>query len=239
MVDSERRFFFLHVMRTGGTTFVWHLMANFGPQRVFPAPEDNPETHESVTSIDYLRSVPRARWDELPVVTGHFPYFVLELLPYHYETLTILREPVARTLSFLRQWQHAPGKWLGAPLDVIYDEPAIVPHYQNHMTKLFGLPSGCDAPHYAVDVDIDAEFTARARANLDSIDVVGLTEDHDAFLDEVVERYGWRRPSMPDQHVTERSELPAGFIERIREDNAADIDFYDYAVDLVARRAVS
>ena len=236
MVDQERRFFFLHVMRTGGTTFLWHLKANFGPDRVYPTASDNPETHESVTSVAYLRAVPRERFDDFAVVTGHFPYFVLDELPHRYETLTILREPVARTLSFLHQWQRVPGRWQGQPIEVIYDEPLIIPHYQNHMTKLYGLTASSGAEHYAVDVDIDPDFLDRAKANLATIDTIGFTENHDQMLDQVEQRYGWRRPGVPDQHVTEKTELPESFIERIREDNAADIEFYEYARKMVAER---
>ncbi|MDH3706407.1 MAG: hypothetical protein OES57_10085 [Acidimicrobiia bacterium] len=234
MADPERRFFFLHAMRTGGTTFVWHLKANFGPTHVFPTPEDAPGDHVSVTSVEYLRSVPRERWDDFTAVTGHFPYFVLELLPHRYEKLTILREPVARTASFLQQWQRVPGAWQGLPLEQIYDDPQIIPHYRNHMTKLFGLT--VDAGHYAVRVDVDDAFMARAKTNLESMDVIGFTENHGDFIDQVVARYGLRRPSMPDQHVTDGEPLPASLLERIRRDNAADIELYEHAQALVANR---
>ncbi|MGI9604129.1 MAG: hypothetical protein ACR2QE_19780 [Acidimicrobiales bacterium] len=236
MADAERRFFFLHVMRTGGTTFLWHLKANFGPAKVYPAPEDNPETHESVTNLDYLWDIPEQRWTDLKVVTGHFPYFVIDLLPFEYEKITILREPVARTVSFLQQWQKVPGLWQGKPFEAIYDDPLIVPHYQNHMTKLFGLSADSGAAHYAVDADIDDVFMKRAQENLASIETIGFTEDHEAFVDKIVQRYGWRRPNVPAQHVTEPAQLSDSFIERIRRDNAADIEFYEFARALVAER---
>lgn len=236
MVDPQRRLFFLHVMRTGGTTFMWYLMANHGPKRVYPTADDQPSAHESVTSIDYLRAVPRERWDGLTAVTGHFPYFVQELLPYRYETITILRDPVDRVLSFLRQWRQSPGKWRGASMEEIYDDPLIVPHYRNHMVKLFGLEQDPGVRSYAVDVEVDEAFFARAVANLESIDVIGFTEDHDRFLDTVVARYDWRRPKLQAQHVTEKLDPPAGLVSRIRADNAADIEFYEYARKIAVNR---
>lgn len=224
------RFFFLHVMRTGGTTFAWYLIANFGPDRVYPTPQDRPADHVSVTSVEYLRSVPRQRWAELPVVSAHLPYFVLDLLPpYRYEKITILREPVERTLSFLRQWTRAPGEWFGATIEDLYDDPRIVPHYRNHMCKMFGLTADSGAPSYAIDVDVDEAFLARAKANLDTMDLVGFTDRHDQFIDEVQRRYGFRRPSLPDQHVTEDTDVSERLLRRIEQDNAADIDFYRYA----------
>ena len=30
------RFFFVHVMKTGGTSFVFHLLRNFAPNEVYP-----------------------------------------------------------------------------------------------------------------------------------------------------------------------------------------------------------
>ncbi len=44
----------------------------------------------------------KARRDEIRVVTGHFPLCVTELLDADFATFTVLRDPVERTLSYLR-----------------------------------------------------------------------------------------------------------------------------------------
>ena len=57
---------------------------------------------------------------------GHFPLCTLELLGGSFTTLTILRDPVERTLSALRDQQERSPELRGAPLELIYDDPVCV-----------------------------------------------------------------------------------------------------------------
>ena len=251
MAQSEQRFFFLHPMRTGGTTFVWHLNANLGPQNVYPnntdypvrsaveqypLPDENPDYHVPATSVSYLMDQ-SDRFGQLRAITGHFPFFVIELLPYRYNTITILRDPVSRVVSALRQWQLSPGRLQGAPLEAFLDDPEFGPHHRNHVTKLYGLTADSGADHYAaIDVDMDDAWLTRAKSNLETIDMIGFTDDHEGFVTAVVERYGWRRVNVPPQNVTSDEPVAPALLRRIADENAADIELHQFARRVVARR---
>src|SRR5689334_6063385 len=58
--SGQRRFFFVHVMKTGGTSFVFQLLRNFAPDEVYPdvaldrrSPTDA-EPYASLTALERL-----------------------------------------------------------------------------------------------------------------------------------------------------------------------------------------
>src|SRR5262249_27089146 len=100
--DPEpRRFFFVHVQKTAGTALWRRMKEQFAPAAVYPGPGDG-EPPDTVLSVEHLRARWVARRAELRVVTGHFPLCTVELLDAPFVTLTLLRDPVERTLSQLR-----------------------------------------------------------------------------------------------------------------------------------------
>jgi hypothetical protein len=85
----------MHIMKTGGTALTTALaglceLAHAGA---------------SVTEIFLDQFVTRdpAQWNEVGFVTGHLPWEVRELLPSGTRSVTVLRDPVDRTLS--HYWQ--------------------------------------------------------------------------------------------------------------------------------------
>ena len=85
-------------------------------------------------------------------------------------------------------------------------------------------------------LDVDEERLDLAKTNLAKVDVLGIHERYDEFMDEVERRFGWRRYPIPNWHVSEPSDVPAALQERIRADNALDLDLYEYAVELCNAR---
>ena len=53
--------------------------------------------------LEYLTGLPASRRARIRVFCGHFPFVAVELLGEEVTTITILRDPVERTLSFLRR----------------------------------------------------------------------------------------------------------------------------------------
>src|SRR5688572_23706339 len=88
-------------------------------------------------------------------------------------------------------------------------------------------------------IEVDAGRLALAKQNLAKVDIVGLTERYEDFLDLIVDRFGWevnrgvRANVAPPEH-----ELPASdeLRRRIAEDNAIDVELYEHAVQIVAER---
>jgi hypothetical protein len=86
-------------------------------------------------------------------------------------------------------------------------------------------------------VEFTPERLERAKERLSGVDAVGLQEGFDAFCAELSERFGWSLDDRlsPKQHP--RFELEPGLRDRILEDNADDLELYDYGRRLVAERA--
>jgi hypothetical protein len=150
------------------------------------------------------------------------------------------------------------------PLDAIYDDPFVYRHFvENHQTKLFSVTADdrpkmlasvlgfrefreqltatlatsdrtrADAPD---TITVDTQRLARAKSNLARVDVVGLNDRFDEFVESLRTRFGWWPDGLGrDARANVSSEnWQAGpaLRARIALDNAFDVEFYEYAKEL-------
>ena len=233
---SEKRFFFLHVMKTGGGTLRRQIFANFSEDEVYPSASFDGNMLEANTSLHRLLN-PGRRRSPIRVFAGHFPYAAIQLLGGNFTTITILRDPVERTLSLLKQFKSQHESLRTAPLEDIYERPLIfIPYIKNHQAKLFALTADDKPDSYHQALDVDEQRLEAAKRNLERIDVVGTHEHYEQLLSELRLRFGWQFPAIADRNVTHKEEVSATFRRRIAEDNAADVEFFRYASQLRDRR---
>src|SRR4051812_9633554 len=189
--------FFVHVMRTGGSTFKTVLQEHYGPSHVYPdvaidldlasvaETTQNPFGHpirdqaalDSYISIDRLLRVPPDRRAEGQAYVGHFPFVVTELMGIDPTTVTLLRDPGERTISQLRTAKARRVRFAEASLEEIYEDGFEFPFFiHNHQAKVFAMERG-DALESVLDViDVDDRRLAVAKANLEKVSVLGLQE---------------------------------------------------------------
>ncbi len=249
--SSSRRYFFIHVMKTGGTALVTNVSKNFTVDEVYPHPvldladfsSDN--VRFRAVTIDYLCSLSEERRKAIRLYATHFPFIACELLGGGFRTMTILRDPVDRTVSLLRQFQRHDASTPGndhagdIALEEIYEQPHVYePLVHNHQTKIFSMTVADHPKGYMQTIDVDAARLADAKRNLETVDVVGLTERHADFVADVAERFGWRlkREVRANAAPGESPEVGESFRRKIASDNAIDIEFYEFARHLVAAR---
>src|SRR6266568_7881930 len=89
---DERTFFFVHLMRTGGMTFLHHLRQNFAADEVYPNrdldfPDGDILEH---LEMSHLLGLSPERRAQIRVYSGHIPYVTIELLGIRPVTLTLL-----------------------------------------------------------------------------------------------------------------------------------------------------
>ena len=126
-MTSRPRFFVAHMQKTAGTSLRDRLRASFTEPEIYPNESDGPDPRVAVISVSHLQQRWAARGDKIRLLTGHFPVRTVELLPTEtpFVTMTVLRDPVARTLSFLRHQaeRRQRGATADTPLVEIYEDP--------------------------------------------------------------------------------------------------------------------
>jgi len=264
--SGSGRYFFVHVMKTGGTSLAFHLTRPFPERERWPAEPDRASTLdvEPYTSLAALRDLPPARRAEIRLFAGHLPLCARELMGDPVTTLTVLREPVARTVSVLKHFRRLWPRFADVSLDAIYEEPFVFRHFvENFQTRVLsltaadGTQSFCSRASYreirdalagpgplpepAADATVttDAPRVAAACAALETIDVLGLTDDLAGFVHELRRRFGWWPDGIDASgRVNVSSEdwdVSPSLLRRIAVDNAADTEVYRHAAALVAR----
>jgi hypothetical protein len=226
------------MQKTAGIALRRRLINHFGEAAVYPTSGvDGTNPVELVLSTDRLCERLAARGDEIRVVTGHFPLCTAELIGGRLTTLTLLREPVARTLSYLRHHRENERSDRHKSLEEIYDDPLRFHEFaHNHMTKMLSLEPAEMTDWMRTRVEFNRDRLERAKEALAGIDAVGLQERFEDFCDELAARFGWGLGEPQIVNTSAPVEVPEGFRARIAEDNALDLELYDFAKGLLASR---
>jgi Sulfotransferase family len=235
-LEEPQRFFFVHMQKTAGTTLTRRLRNCFGETAMCPNDVEragNPM--RAAFDVEHLQAAFASRRDEIRVVTGHYPHCVSEMLGVPFTTFTVLRDPVERTLSVLRQ---ARSKNPERSFEELYADPfRLHTLIVNHMVRMLSATPD-DMPGGRVTyVDFGERHLENAKRTLaDRVDAFGLQEEFDRFCAELEGRYGWDLG--PPQHAlrTEPQAVTEELRERIARDSHLDVQLYAYAQELWRER---
>jgi hypothetical protein len=235
------RLFVAHMQKTAGTTLRDRLRASFDDDEIYPNHSDGPDGRHAVISVSHLRKRWAVRGDDIKLLTGHFPVRTAEFLDAPFVTVTVLRHPVERTLSFLRHQaaRRQRGATEDTPLVEIYEDPfrfdAMI---HNHMVRMLSLAPDEMGPGDGVlaTVPYTSERLDLAKAALKGLDLFGLQEHFDEFCTELGQEYGLDVGAPLRVNVTAPAPTPTGLEERIANDNALDMELYEYARRLYEER---
>jgi hypothetical protein len=232
------RFFFVHVQKTGGTALFKRLKNHFGDRAVYPDASDGDVVRVAPQlSVDVLLARWHERSDQIRVVTGHFPLCTTELLGGGFISLTVLREPVERTLSYLRHHQKLTSADRDKSLEAIYDDDfRFRTLVHNHMVKMFSLTPSEMTDGTLTSVVFTPQHLDRAKEQLGTVDALGLQERFDEFCEHLQLRFGWHLGDRLYANRTEPVAVPESFRARIAEENAMDVELYAYARELYGER---
>lgn len=231
MSEEPQRFFFVHLQKTAGTTLFRRLRRVFGDAAVYPDRARDGDPVASIISVEHLLDRWHERRDEIRVVTGHFPLCTAELLGGGFTTLTVLREPVERTLSYLRHHRKLTPEDRDKTLEEIYEDPfRFQGLVHNHMVKMLGLRVEDMDAGALTRIDLTPADLRRAEERLETVDVFGLQERFEQFCDDLSARFGWDLGPPEVSNRTRPVEVTDEFRARIADDNALDVELYEYAV---------
>ena len=180
-----------------------------------------------VSSIDYLQAA--ARGHEIRVVAGHFPLCTTEMLEGEFTTLTMMREPVERTLSYLRHRAQSPRDRDKSLEEIYEDRRHFEGFIHNHMTKMLALTPAEMTAGMLTPVSFTDAHLERAKQRLAAIDAVGHQESFGEFCAELTRRFGWRLGRPRVSNTTDPTEVPPDLRARIAEVNALDVALHQFA----------
>lgn len=248
MPPTAPRGHFTHIMKAGGTSFCRQVRANHPDADVYP-----PVAHQAAAKLFAwsLQAVDPAERQRLRWFLPHLPACTAELCGPDVVTTVVLRDPVARSVSHLRQVAtrlagdgrgddpDELARTMRALLDVdAYREWFLEDHQARVLAlSLDELPrwDANAANHFAITArwagrrpwrraaaPIGPQRLDAARRRLDAMDVVGVLDHLDRFVGTVAERFGWPSTAAPHANQATSDVAPDDVVERLAEANGAD-----------------
>jgi hypothetical protein len=238
-VTEPQRFFIVHMQKSAGTSLRDRFRNHFDERAIYPNRTDGRDKRISVISVKHLLERWDARGDEIRLLTGHFPLCTVELIDAHFTTLTVLRPPVERTLSYLRHQRKLNRMDSGKSLEEIYEDPfrfnGLV---RNHMTRMLSMSTDelASGDGVLTDVADTPERLERAKDALAQLDHFGLQTRFEELCTELGHRYGLDLGAPLRSNATEPMDAPAALVDRIATENVLDMELYEFASQLYAER---
>ncbi len=214
--------YFLHIAKTAGTSLIHFLDGQFPKDQIAPFSL----THELAAA---LKKDPQCL-EKYALLHGHLGYSPVTMMKQKPQIITLLREPVARTLSHYRHILRHKDHWLFADLpkkSLSLEEFLDYPPAQRLVTNF-------QTRNLAQDFDFTkpiAEATGKAlqpnlgrllsfvrpalsednllnvaTERLAAMDLVGTTETFDTFVTTLCKQRGWAAPATTLRHNTAPAE---------------------------------
>ncbi len=245
--------FFLHVPKTAGISLTAILDAHFAPGAVLEVQD----WRDAERLIGQMSVVELAR---VRCVRGHHWFgpgdrAIHDRLAIDPLVLTVLRDPVARTVSayqHVMRWdEHWLREWLGLaegetmPMHDFVEHPLVQGEIANLQTRLIAGRIPGNPPQLDMDsgdgVPLEeGELLAAAKARLDSFVWVGLTERMEESVRLLTTMMGWEAvEELPTLNVnpvpSAQLEVPEETRAAILQRTALDSELYAHAGQLLDR----
>ena len=217
---------YIHIPKTGGSSFTNALVKGYD---IMVGRRKFEDMQKFIERIQSMKRVPDA-------VCCHMPYGIHEYLPNNFRYVTCLREPVSLVLSnyYYRLWRHPNG----LERCDITKGLELRKGFNNVQTRILcGIERLYLGEEANEPILYDEEILEKAKANLSTFAVVGVTEEFDKFYETVklefdLEDIGEYITTNVTPTYTLADEQPAEVIEKIKELNQMDLKLYEYAKTL-------
>lgn len=237
---QNRTLLFVHVPKTAGTTLRVVVQQQYLGQGLFVISHDIQKERRRLAALDEQEK------RGLRAVYGHMVWGWHEHLlpgqPHAY--ITMLRDPIERVLSLYahaRLKEHYLGPAVGRMNLVQFLQSGVTMTPDNGMVRqLCGRDEFLQKPWRDMSIphgDVTRADLEAAKAHLRQCAVVGVSEQFDAFIETMRQRFAWRVGSWQNENVTRwerrsRASLDRREMAAIEEATALDRELYDLALEL-------
>jgi hypothetical protein len=245
-IQSDDVLFFMHIPKTGGLSLIQLLDTHFQPSEIFPL--------HSVSSWKELEAFPPEQLVSYRLVRGHFRFgpYDRQIFRYFCQNpliLTMLRDPVARTISAYRYVKRSKRARIHE--EVVSRQMSLLdfatyPPYSSRIVNVqtlivLGVVSG--APNRPDDPNTlsDEATLALAKQKLESFAFFGLTERFEESVRLLHFTFGWpMAEKVPSENVSPvpsaRTSIDAAALAAIERKTHLDVDLYAFAEELFEAR---
>lgn len=245
--------YFLHIAKTAGTSFCSFLEAHYRSSEICPVCDLSQVLGGKLTPFEVARRpVNNIKDKGYQFIRGHMGYVPISLLEGEIRAVTILRDPVERTVShyngIMRNKRHWMRKLLPKAKMTIQEfldfEPCrkLITNFQtrNIALDLRGWQS-VDLGKLLAFEELDTalsggELLDEAKERLDSFLFVGITEEFDESIKRLCNSIGWphwerSHPlllNVTPENSVKKADLSEKTIKLIEELTELDQNLYDY-----------
>jgi len=236
MAIASKTVIFLHIPKTGGTTFHKILERNYARNETLTF-----DGFRHRTEIESFAELPERQRARYRLIKGHLHFGFHRFVEGKSTYVTFLREPIARALSFYSYVRSHSDHYLHRLLteerlgfqDLL--ERGTTPELFNHQTRM--IAGGLSDPNSP----LDGNALERAKQNLRvNFCFVGLTEEFDASLILLRRMFGWGMPFYRKKNVSREKTRPEGLYAQIRallrNANSLDLALYEFARTLFVKQ---
>ena len=227
---------FLHIPKTAGSSLNPHIARNFRKPHRLALPVDNLRT-----LINELKEDKDNTAEQFRYIHGHCPYGLHKILKNQIKYITLLRDPVDRTISsfhhILRHPQHPLHDAVKEMNLVEFAKETKWPQFFNTSTRLLG----CEMEDFSLtyyrkfnETTTCEEYYWRARSRIATQVITGIQEYFNASLALFSQVFNLKqfeittkRMVNPDRPKLE--DIPDEDIQAIRESQRFDQGLYDFA----------
>ena len=229
MAKASKTLIFLHIPKTGGTTFQKILERNYARHETLTF-----DGSRHRTEIESFAKLPERQRAQYRLIKGHLHFGFHRFVEGESSYVTFLREPIARALSFYSYARSHSDHYLHQMIkeerlgfeDLL--EHGTTPEFFNHQTRM--IAGGLSSPNCPLDCNALERAKQNLRANFC---FVGLTEEFDASLLLLSRMFDWGMPFYLKKNVSHEKTRPEGVDAKIRallrDANSLDLALYEFA----------